>query len=128
MAGTLKVSDANRIVMQHWNRPANSLPNEIPDKDRMAFYDDVAEYIATHSSEFTPEANEYARRRLSSDLYLKPLADTSFNWGMFGSEMGNNAVKIAKAGGSTIQNAVYLGVVVLIIVYFFPRIVASFKK
>lgn len=119
---------ARRMVFMEWNRPPDSVPADIPADDREKFYDDVAEYISTHSGEFDAAANEYARKRLSSDLYQKPLEDTSFNWTMFGDEVANNAVKITSAGGNVIKNAVYLAVVVLIVVYFMPRIVTAFKK
>lgn len=120
--------NARRIVLQQMGYPPDTLPVDLKPDVRIQFYDNVARYIKENPADFSPEQQAIANRRVSSDLYQKPLEDTSFDWGMFGNEVANNAVKITSAGGNVIRNAVYLAVVILIVVYFFPRIVGAFTK
>ena len=128
MAGTKTLNDANRAVFIEWNRSPDSVPADIPDKDRLAFYDDVAEYINLHQTEFDEAAIKYSRQRLGSELYGVPVADTSFDWQMFGQEYVKEVkTQIGNPLGGWLSKILFFAVFVFIVVYFFPRIMAGIR-
>lgn len=77
--------------------------------------DAMAQYIANHPSGFTPDQVAMSERRVESSLFGSGLNDTSFDWGMFGNEMLNEANTIVGNVGKTLSLVLLVAAVVWVI-------------
>lgn len=86
------ISEADAIT------PANLSP-----EDRTRLLDYTFAYVADHPTQFTEAQVRIAKQNVAAWGINTPLLDTSFDWGMLASEMGDNAVKLGESVASVGQ-------------------------
>jgi hypothetical protein len=94
----LGISEADAIT------PAN-----LSQADSIKLMDYTFKYVADHPTQFTPQQVAIAQNHVAAWGTDVPLNDTSFDWGLLASEMGNNVLKagedIASIGNGVLNLA-----------------------
>jgi len=70
--------------------------NNVSQEDSIKLGDYVFAYVYQHPEEFTAAQGAIAERHYKAWGTDTPLQDTSFDWGMLSSEIGNNVVNAAE--------------------------------
>lgn len=101
---------------------------DLTQAEQIRLMDAVFDYIAKNPAYFTASQVALAAKNIASSHHMRPLEDTSFDWGEFGDEVVNNAGEIVKGVGSTTKNLLYLAVVVAVVAYVLPAGIALYQK
>lgn len=96
--------------------------------DQVRVNDALSAYIVANAGAFTPAQFDIAKANTTSPGFNSPLADESFNYGMFGNELLNNADKLTKAGGSILQNGIYLAISLAVLAWILPAAINHARK
>jgi hypothetical protein len=96
--------------------------------DQVRVSDALKAYIVANSGAFTADQVANARKNMASAAYDTGLADTSFDLGMFGSEVLNNAGKITDAGGTILTRVLYLAAAAGLVAYLLPTFLTRYRR
>jgi hypothetical protein len=96
--------------------------------DQVRVTDALSSYIVANAGAFTPAQVSSATARTNSSSFNSPLADDSFDVGMFGDELLKNAAKVTATGASVLTKALYIAVALGVLAYVLPAAIAKTRK
>ena len=88
----MQISEVRKLVGKNLGFDLDGSPGSVAalsQADAVRVGDGIANYILSNPGLFTADQIAGARKIANADDFGQPLRDTSFDWGMFGSEVSN---------------------------------------